>query len=132
MVLSGMGNMDMMNDNLSYMTDFKPLDEKELESVFKVAEVIKSKNLISCTACKYCVDGCPANIAIPKLFACMNESNKWKNWNSGYYYGIFTKDRGKASDCIGCGACEDICPQKLPIRDLLKQVKEYFEQNTID
>ncbi len=132
MVLSGMGNMDMMNDNLSYMIDFKPLDEKELAAVFKVAEVIKSKNLISCTGCSYCTDGCPAQIAIPKLFACMNESNKWKNWNSGYYYGIFTKDRGKASDCIGCGACEDICPQKLPIRDLLKQVKEYFEQNPID
>ena len=132
MVLSGMGNMDMMNDNLSYMTDFKPLDEKELAAVFKVAEVIKSKNLIPCTGCSYCTDGCPAQIAIPKLFACMNESNKWKNWNSGYYYGIFTKDRGKASDCIGCGACEDICPQKLPIRDLLKQVKEYFEQNPID
>ena len=132
MVLSGMGNMDMMNDNLSYMTDFKPLDEKELAAVFKVAEVIKSKNLISCTGCSYCTDGCPAQIAIPKLFACMNESNKWKNWNSGYYYGIFTKDRGKASDCIGCGACEDICPQKLPIRELLKQVKEYFEQNHID
>lgn len=132
MVLSGMGNMEMMNDNLSYMVDFKPLDEKELAAVFKVAEIIKSKNLIPCTACKYCVDGCPANIAIPKLFACMNESNKWKNWNSGYYYGIFTKDRGKASDCIGCGQCEDICPQKLPIRELLKQVEEYFEKNPID
>ena len=132
MVLSGMGNMDMMNDNLSYMTDFKPLDERELAAVFKVAEVIKSKNLISCTGCSYCTEGCPANIAIPKLFACMNESNKWKNWNSGYYYGIFTKDRGKASDCIGCGQCEDVCPQKLPIRELLKQVKEYFEKNPID
>ena len=132
MVLSGMGDMDMMRDNLSYMTDFKPLNEEELAAVFKVAEVIKSKNLIPCTSCRYCVDGCPANISIPKLFACMNESNKWKNWNSGYYYDIFTKDRGKASDCIGCGQCEDICPQKLPIRELLKQVKEHFEQNSID
>ena len=132
MVLSGMGNMDMMRDNLSYMTDFKPLDKTETEAVFKVAEIIKSKNLIPCTSCSYCVDGCPANIAIPKLFACMNESNKWKNWNSGYYYGIFTKDRGKASDCIGCGQCEDVCPQKLPIRELLKQVTEHFEKNTVD
>lgn len=132
MVLSGMGNMDMMRDNLSYMTDFKPLDEAETEAVFKVAEIIKSKNLISCTSCRYCVEGCPANISIPKLFACMNESNKWKNWNSGYYYGIFTKDRGKASDCIGCGQCEDVCPQKLPIRELLKQVAENFEKNNND
>ncbi len=132
MVLSGMGNMDMMRDNLSYMTDFKPLDERETEAVFKVAEIIKSKNLIPCTSCRYCVEGCPANISIPKLFACMNESNKWKNWNSGYYYGIFTKDRGKASDCIECGACEAVCPQKLPIRELLKQVKENFEKSNND
>ena len=128
MVLSGMGNMDMMRDNLSYMTDFKPLDEKETEAVFKVAEIIKSKNLISCTSCRYCVDGCPARISIPKLFACMNEKNKWKSWNSEYYYGIFTKDKGKASDCIECGQCEDICPQKLPIRELLKQVAAEFEK----
>ena len=132
MVLSGMGNMDMVRDNLSYMTDFKPLDERETEAVFKVAEIIKSKNLISCTSCRYCVEGCPKNIVIPRLFACMNESNKWKNWNSGYYYGIFTKDRGKASDCIGCGQCEEVCPQKLPIRELLKAVAEQFEKNNND
>lgn len=128
MVLSGMGNMDMMRDNLSYMTDFKPLDEFELDAVYKVCEIIKSKKLISCTSCRYCVDGCPKDISIPKLFACMNEKNKWKNWNSEYYYGIFTKDKGKASDCIGCGACEEICPQKLPIRELLKQVAAEFEK----
>lgn len=128
MVLSGMGSMDMMRDNLSYMTDFKPLDKREIEAVQRVCEIIRSKNLIPCTSCRYCVDGCPANIPIPRLFSCMNEKNKWKNWNSGYYYGIFTKDKGKASDCIGCGQCEDICPQKLPIRELLKQVAAEFEK----
>ena len=65
MVLSGMGNMDMMRDNLSFMTDFKPLNDKELDAVFKVAEVIKSKNLIPCTSCRYCVDGCPMGLDIP-------------------------------------------------------------------
>ena len=128
MVLSGMGSIDMMNDNVGFMKDFKPLDERELTAIHKVCDILRSKNLIPCTACRYCVDGCPSDIAIPKLFACMNEKNKWKNWNSEFYYSIYTKNNGKASDCIGCGQCEDICPQKLPIRELLKQVASEFEK----
>ena len=127
MVLSGMGNMDMMRDNLSYMTDFKPLDEKENEAIGKVCAIFAAKNLVPCTKCRYCVDGCPKKIAIPNLFACLNEKKLWDNWNSGFYYTIHTKNAGKASDCIGCGACEAICPQKLPIRELLKDVADEFE-----
>lgn len=128
MVLSGMGSTAMMDDNISYMKDFVPLNQDEMSAISRVCEILRSKNLISCTACRYCVDGCPANIAIPKLFACMNEKNKWKNWNSAFYYSIYTKNGGKASDCISCGRCEDICPQKLPIRELLKSVAAEFEK----
>ena len=127
MVLSGMGDMDMMRDNLSYMTNFKPLDERESEAVKKVCDIFASKDLISCTKCRYCIDGCPQKIAIPNLFACLNEKKLWNNWNSGFYYAIHTKNAGKASECIGCGKCEAICPQKLPIRELLKQVADEFE-----
>ncbi|MBQ8408105.1 MAG: aldo/keto reductase [Clostridia bacterium] len=128
MVLSGMGSMDMMHDNLSYMTDFKPLDAREAEAVEKVCDVFRSKDIIPCTKCGYCLEGCPKKIAIPNLFACMNEKTLWNNWNAGYYYSIHTKNAGKASECIGCGACERICPQKLSIRELLKQVAETFEK----
>jgi predicted aldo/keto reductase-like oxidoreductase len=128
MVLSGMGSMEMMRDNLSYMVDFKPLDEKESEAIEKVRAVFAAKDLISCTKCRYCIDGCPKKIAIPNLFACLNEKKLWDNWNSAYYYTIHTKNAGKASECIGCGKCEAICPQKLPIRDLLKQVAAEFEK----
>ena len=123
-----MGSIAMMEDNLSYMEDFKPLDEDENAAVFKVADIIKSKNLISCTSCRYCVDGCPAKISIPRLFACMNENNKWKNWNSEYYYDIFTKDKGKASDCIQCGSCEAHCPQHINIIEELKAAAEVYEK----
>jgi len=128
MVLSGMGDMNMMNDNLSYMKDFKPLDERERKAIDKVCAILRGKGLIACTGCSYCTEGCPKQIPIPNLFACMNDKKIWQNWNSDYYYGIHTKDKGKASDCIGCGKCERICPQGLPIRELLVQVAEEFEK----
>ena len=128
MVLSGMSDIAQMKDNISYMKDFKPLDEKELNAVQNVCKVFKSMNLIPCTACRYCVDGCPKKISIPDLFACMNAKNIYHDWNANYYYNeVHTKSRGKASDCIKCGKCEKACPQHLPIRQLLVSVAKEFE-----
>ncbi len=129
MVLSGMGDMNMMTDNVSYMKDFKPLNEREQEAVAKVCTIFKNQNLIPCTACKYCIDGCPKNIAIPNLFACLNSYKTFNNWNSEFYYNeVHTANGGKASECIECGKCEEICPQHLEIRNLLKTVAETFEK----
>ena len=129
MVLSGMSNTEQMKDNLSYMKDFKPLDEKEMAAVDKVCEIIRSKHLISCTSCGYCTDGCPKHISIPDLFSCMNAKRAYHDWNADYYYGeVYTKHNSKASDCIGCGKCEKICPQHLPVRQLLKDVAKEFEK----
>ena len=58
-VLSGMSNLEQLRDNLSYMKEFKPLDERESAAVKRVCEIFKSKHMISCTACHYCTDGCP-------------------------------------------------------------------------
>ncbi len=129
MVLSGMSDMAQMNDNLSYMKDFKPLDEREMQAVQSVCNVFKGMNLIPCTACRYCTDGCPKKISIPDLFACMNTKNIYRDWNADYYYSeVHTKNRGKASECIKCGKCEKACPQHLPIRDLLIDVAKEFEK----
>ena len=127
-VLSGMGNMDMVLDNIGYMKDFVPLDSREQDAVQKVCDLLRAQNLIPCTACRYCIDGCPKNISIPDVFACMNGKRAWNNWNSDYYYDIHTQNKGKASDCIGCGKCEHICPQHLPIRELLRDVACEFEK----
>ena len=127
-VLSGMGNMDMLKDNVSYMKDFKPLDERERAAVDKVRDIFHSKNLIACTACEYCLSVCPMNIPIPSLFACMNGKKLWNSWNFDFYYGVHTQNRSPASACIGCGACESACPQHLPIRELLTKVAEEFEK----
>ena len=129
MVLSGMSNLGQMKDNLSYMKDFKPLDEKERAAVDEVCAVFRSKNLIPCTACRYCTDGCPKHIDIPNLFSCMNSKYVYKSWNANYYYDkVYTKRNGKASDCIKCGKCERSCPQHLPIRKLLENVAAAFEK----
>lgn len=129
MVLSGMSNLKQMNDNISYMKDFKPLNQIEMQAVNKVRDVFKSMHLISCTACRYCIDGCPKQISIPDLFSCMNTKNLYHDWNADYYYNqVYTKNRGKASECIKCGKCEHACPQHLPIRQYLNDVAKVFEK----
>ena len=127
MILSGMGNMEQLHDNISYMKDFKPLTEEEHNAVKKVQGIFKSKGLIPCTACRYCIDGCPQNISIPDLLSCMNAKKIYKDWNSKFYYEIHTTDKGKASDCVKCGKCEKVCPQHLKIRDLLEKTAKEFE-----
>lgn len=129
MVLSGMSSLEQMQDNISFMKEFEPLTEKEMEAVSKVQEILHNMNLIPCTACRYCTDGCPKNISIPDLFACMNTKNMYHDWNADYYYcEVHTKNNGKASDCINCGKCEKACPQHIQIRDLLAQVAKEFEK----
>ena len=127
MVLSGMGNMDMMRDNLSYMENFVPLNEQEFEAVWKVRDIFNSQKLIPCTACRYCMEVCPKQIPIPNFFASLNDKKAFNNWNSSYYYSIHSKNV-KASDCIKCGKCEVICPQHLNIRELLCDVAKAFEK----
>lgn len=128
MVLSGMSNLEQLQDNISYMKDFKPLTDREFQAVAKVREIFREQNLIPCTACQYCVAGCPKHISIPDLFACLNGKRNFKNWNGAWYYMVHTLEKGKASDCIECGKCEKACPQHLKIRKLLKEVAAEFDK----
>lgn len=128
MVLSGMSDLAQINDNMSYMKDFKPLDEKEMQAVNDVRKAFSEINLIPCTACHYCTSGCPMNISIPELFSCYNHKVNFHDWNQGYYYAQITRNGGKPSECIECGQCEGICPQHLEIIRLLKDVSGEFEK----
>lgn len=130
MVLSGMSNLEQMEDNLSYMKDFRPFSEAEYETVGKVVGIINSSIAIPCTACQYCVKDCPKQIPIPTYFALYNaekQDNKhaWKS--QGDYYASLASRGSAASDCIKCGKCESLCPQHLPIRELLQDVAREFE-----
>ncbi len=118
MVLSGMGSMEMMNDNISYMKDFKPLNKEELEAIDKVVDIFNSQKLIPCTACKYCMEKCPMNIPIPELFTSMNKRDLYE----------YSKDEGRVEDCIDCGACEEICPQNIEIRKHLKEAAKFIDE----
>ena len=132
MVLSGMSNMEQLQDNMSYMADFQPLNEEEQEIIRKAVEIINSGIEIPCTGCSYCTEGCPQNIAIPKYFSLYNadlqecEEKGWKP--QGEYYDRLTKTFGKASDCVECGQCESVCPQHLPVIRHLKEVAARFEK----
>ena len=127
MVLSGMGNMDMMQDNLSFMKDFHPLNNAEIEAIDKVREILKNQDTIPCTDCKYCISGCPQNIDIPRLFALYNNKKQLKENSTKADYEKLTKTSAKASTCIECGSCETACPQHLSIKHLLKEVAKEFE-----
>lgn len=126
-VLSGMSNLDQMKDNLSYMKNFQPLNTEEQEVIRKVQNALNADMSIPCTACHYCVDGCPMSIPIPEIIAVANRQHNNEEFRGVREYGIATTGKGKASDCIGCGQCENACPQHLGIIEYLKKCAKDFE-----
>lgn len=126
MVLSGVTTLAQMRENVALMSVREPLSSRAHAAIAEVRERIHSLKLIECTACRYCTDGCPMQINIPGIFRCVNDRTKFPNRPHTRYAAVTAKG-GKASDCIACGACEAICPQHLPIRDLLQQAAAQFE-----
>lgn len=128
MVLSGMGTTEQMAQNIKTFSPLEPLSEEELAGLARVVDVMHGQDVVACTACRYCVEGCPRRIDIPALFACLNAKRAYGDRGQAFYYNnVHTKGRGRASDCIRCGKCERTCPQHLPIRELLQDVAAEFE-----
>lgn len=130
MVLSGMSNDIQVTDNIGFMDDFKPVSEQEKAAILDVAEVIRKTVTVPCTACKYCVDDCPQNINIPEYFKLYNDFKRFGTGMEARYKGEYkniASKGGKASDCIGCGSCEEHCPQKISIRNLLISIANELE-----
>ena len=130
MVLSGMSNIEQMEDNTTYMQDFQPLNDEEQEIITHATQVVRDAIAVPCTACHYCCDGCPQQIAIPEYFNLYNTLQQFPDQKSNckLYYDLIGKNHGKASDCLECGQCEAQCPQRIDIIDNLKLVAESFEQ----
>ncbi len=128
MVLSGMGDMQQLEDNMGFMSDFRPLSAEENDTVRKTVQIIRDSIAIPCTACHYCTAGCPMNIAIPEYFSLYNDAKQFGM--QGGPINSFSERAsvsGKPSECIECRQCEGSCPQHLPIVDDLKLVAEMFE-----
>ena len=128
MTLSGMGNMDMMRQNVAEMKEFVPLDDEEHELANRLRAAIRAKNLIGCTACRYCTTVCPKDIAIPEIFNLVNKVAVFPKTNTDDAYEWAVGKHGRAGDCIDCGACEGICPQALPVRELIANASRQFEK----
>ena len=114
MVLSGMSTIGQMEDNVSFMKEFQPLNTTEQEAIEKVCAVFRNQGLIPCTACRYCTEVCPQGIPIPELFAAVNAKRSEQD----------VTEVSKDFDCIKCGKCEESCPQNLKIRQLLTVAAE--------
>lgn len=126
-VLSGMSNIEQMEDNLSYMKEFRPLNAEEQTAVRKAQEAMGAVKSIPCTACHYCTAGCPKKIPIPEIFAARNKQTIWGQLEEGVNdYIRDTAGVGTAVDCIACGQCERACPQQLNVIQRLKDCAAVF------
>lgn len=127
-VLSGMSSMEQMNDNLSYMKDFHPLNDEEYRTIDKALDTFMKTDWVQCTKCEYCKPGCPRQIDIPGLLYILNIIKKYNSVDGAKREYIWRPSTAaKASDCIGCGQCEDACPQHLPIISHMKEIVEQVE-----
>lgn len=126
-VLSGMSNIEQMEDNISYMKDFTKLSNKEEETINKAQEILKSIPLIPCTTCNYCAKVCPMHIGISGSFTAMNYLTLYNDMAAAKHqeeWLVGGHGLKKASECIKCGRCEQACPQHIQIRKELEKVAE--------
>lgn len=128
-ILSGMSTMEQMEDNLNTFRNFEPLSGREQEAVQAVVKKMQDMPLVQCTACRYCCDGCPMSIRIPDIFRALNTIRLYpKDGRPKMFYNNLIGDgSGKASDCVACRQCESVCPQHLPIVELLKEAADKLE-----
>ena len=127
-VLSGMSSVEQMKDNISYMKDFRPLNEAEQAVIRQARRALSESESIPCTACRYCTAGCPKQIPIPEIFGARNQQLIWEQMEQGSRrYARAVRNAGKASDCVACGQCENACPQHLSVIQYLKDCAAQFE-----
>lgn len=123
-VLSGMGSLEQVVDNLKTFSPLKPLSEEERKTLERAADAYRAAGAIPCTGCGYCMD-CPSGVNIPRVFSIYNHYRV--NHNRLYF------DHGcrsllpteRAQNCVGCGVCKSHCPQKIDIPMWMETISEF-------
>lgn len=126
-VLSGMSDLAQMEDNVRTFESENPLTDDESAALMKVAASLHSP--VPCTGCRYCCEGCPMELDIPTLIAAYNDFSLGFSFTPLMRVETLPEDK-RPSACIGCGACEGICPQGLPIRDVMSKLADKFDSTT--
>ena len=121
MVLSGMGNIAMMEENLSTMDNFVPVSEEEKEALARVRDIIREEKQIGCTSCNYCYEVCPKKSLISSYFTAYNAYASARVTREEAKEMLVTEG-GTPTDCVRCGACEKVCPQGIDIREKLAMI----------
>lgn len=125
-VLSGMSTGAQLKDNTAFMENFIPLSAEEYALAENIEKELKRAIKVPCTSCRYCMEVCPKNIAIPDYFGLLNlYAVTGKKTNM--YYERFSMNHGKASECLKCGLCEKNCPQHISIRKMLEEFAALYE-----
>ena len=121
MVLSGMSNMEQMEDNIRTFREYQPLSGGETQLLLEIAEGMKDS--VPCTSCRYCCDGCPKGLDIPMLLATYNELRFSRALNVSMRMEALPEDK-QASACIKCGKCARICPQGIDIPHIMQELTD--------
>ena len=131
-VLTGASNLEQLEDNIREFNNADPLSDDELKLLEDVSEIINSNITVDCTKCRYCVDVCPEEIDIAKIFDLYNKDrmlgrDDWSQFGNAYLNYSKLPDVGIASDCSECESCIEECPQQINIPEVLKDVAKVFE-----
>ena len=125
MILSGMSNMQQVQDNIKTFSEDKPLSESEKELLSGIAENLK--NSVPCTGCGYCIEGCPQKLNIPLLIKLYNNAKFNLDVGASMSMDSFTeKELPKA--CIGCGKCSRTCPQSIDVPGIMQDFAQLYEK----
>ena len=131
-VYTGASTLEQLENNIDEFKSADPLNDKEMEIIKEVSDIINSNITVDCTKCRYCVDACAEEIDIAKVFDLYNKHNMlekedWTQFGNAYLNYSKLPDVGIASDCIECEACIEECPQSINIPEVLKDVAKTFE-----
>ena len=118
-VLSGMSNMEQMQENIRTFEEDKPLSEIEMKNLLAMADEMVKKIVLPCTVCHYCVSHCPQGLDIPRLLELYNEHCFTQGgFIAPLALAAISQDKQPAS-CIGCRSCEAVCPQQIHISEAM-------------